>query len=86
MKIITKFLNKNLKILFIFFVFFSVTQCSSSMKLEQFQNNKPVFKLEEYFKGKTVARGVFEDQVKAKKALSQRANRKSKKEHRIRYL
>ncbi len=31
------------------------------MKLEQFQNNKPVFKLEEYFKGKTVARGVFED-------------------------
>ncbi len=61
MKIITKFLNKNLKILFIFFVFFSVTQCSSSMKLEQFQNNKPVFKLEEYFKGKTVARGVFED-------------------------
>ena len=61
MKIITNFLNKNLKILFIFFIFFSVTQCSSSMKLEQFKNNKPEFKLEEYFKGKTVARGVFED-------------------------
>ena len=41
MKIITNFLNKNLKILFIFFIFFSVTQCSSSMKLEQFKNNKP---------------------------------------------
>ena len=61
MKIITNFLNKNLKRLFIFFIFFSVTQCSSSMKLEQFKNNKPEFKLEEYFKGKTVARGVFED-------------------------
>jgi hypothetical protein len=34
MKIITNFLNKNLKRLFIFFIFFSVTQCSSSMKLE----------------------------------------------------
>jgi len=60
MKIITNFLNKKLRILFIFFIFFSVTQCST-MKLEQFQNNKPEFKLEEYFKGKTVARGVFED-------------------------
>lgn len=61
MTIIINFLNKKSKILFIFFIFFSVTQCSSSMKLEQFKNNKPEFKLEEYFKGKTVARGVFED-------------------------
>ena len=59
MKIIINFLNRNIKILFIFFVFFSVTQCSSSMKLEDFKNNKTEFKLEEYFKGKTVARGVF---------------------------
>ncbi|NCU63188.1 MAG: DUF3833 domain-containing protein, partial [Candidatus Fonsibacter lacus] len=50
MKIIINFLNRNIKILFIFFVFFSVTQCSSSMKLEDFKNNKPEFKLEEYFK------------------------------------
>ncbi len=49
------------RVLTILFIFFSVTQCSSSMKLEQFHNNKPESKLEEYFKGKTVARGVFED-------------------------
>ena len=67
---IMNFLNRNLKILFIFFVFFSVTQCSSSMKLEDFKNTKPEFKLEEYFKGKTVARGVFEDRFGNVKKVS----------------
>jgi hypothetical protein len=33
----------------------------SSMNLKDFENKKPVLKLEEYFKGKTIARGVFED-------------------------
>jgi len=45
-------------ILWIFFLNF--LGCTA-MKLENFQNNKPILKLEEYFKGKTVARGLFED-------------------------
>jgi len=49
-----------LKIKKIFFVIFFLYGCTS-MKLENFQNNKPILKLEEYFKGKTVARGLFED-------------------------
>jgi len=44
MKIITKFLNKNLKILFIFFVFFSVTQCSSSIFDRIYENYYKIFK------------------------------------------
>ena len=33
----------------------------SNMKLEDYKNKKPILKLEEYFNGKTIARGVFED-------------------------
>ncbi len=31
------------------------------MKLEDYKHKKPILKLEEYFNGKTIARGVFED-------------------------
>ena len=31
------------------------------MKLEDYKDKKPILKLEEYFNGKTIARGVFED-------------------------
>ena len=31
------------------------------MKLSDYKDKKPLLKLEEYFEGKTIARGVFED-------------------------
>ena len=31
------------------------------MKLDDYKDKKPILKLEEYFNGKTVARGIFED-------------------------
>jgi hypothetical protein len=40
------------------------------MKLEDFKNTKPEFKLEEYFKGKTVARRRFEDRFGNVKKVS----------------
>ena len=46
-------------IVFIFF-FLLINGCSN-MKLEDYKDKKPVLKLEEYFNGKTIARGVFED-------------------------
>ena len=33
----------------------------SNMKLSDYKDKKPLLKLEEYFEGKTIARGVFED-------------------------
>ena len=32
----------------------------SNMKLSDYKDKKPLLKLEEYFEGKTIARGVFE--------------------------
>ena len=46
-------------IIFIF-IFFLINGCSN-MKLDDYKDKKPVLKLEEYFDGKTIARGVFED-------------------------
>lgn len=47
---------------FIFILAISVllNNCSN-MKIDQFKNKTPILKLEEYFAGKTIARGVFED-------------------------
>ena len=42
------------------FIFLLINACSN-MKLEDYKNKKPILKLEEYFNGKTIARGVFED-------------------------
>ena len=42
------------------FIFLLITACSN-MKLEDYKDKKPILKLEEYFNGKTIARGVFED-------------------------
>jgi len=56
----TKFFKRTLSFPVIILILFLLNGCST-MKLEQFQNNKPVLKLEEYFKGKTFARGLFED-------------------------
>ena len=38
-----------------------LTSCSSDMNINDFSNNKPKFKLEEYFNGKTEAWGMFHD-------------------------
>ena len=35
----------------------------SNMNLSDYKDKKPLLKLEEYFKGKTIARGVFEDRL-----------------------
>ena len=48
---------KNFAILILIFIF---TGCSN-MKLDDYKDKKPILKLEEYFNGKTVARGIFED-------------------------
>jgi hypothetical protein len=48
------------KSLFIIFLFLLTTGCST-MNLKDFANNKPEFKLEEYFLGKTSASGLFID-------------------------
>jgi hypothetical protein len=37
-----------------------LTGCST-MNLEDYKDKKPILKLEEYFNGKSIARGVFED-------------------------
>jgi hypothetical protein len=42
------------------FIFLLINGCSN-MKLEDYKDKKPILKLEEYFNGKTIARGVFED-------------------------
>jgi len=56
----TKFFKRTLSFPVILLLLFLLNGCST-MKLNAFQNNKPVLKLEEYFKGKTIARGLFED-------------------------
>ena len=48
---------KNLIVIFIFII---LNGCSN-MKLEDYKDKRPVLKLEDYFNGKTIARGVFED-------------------------
>ncbi len=48
------------KILFISFLAFGLLGCSN-MNLSNFSDNKPVFKIEEYFLGKTSASGLFID-------------------------
>ena len=45
---------------YLILVCFILSGCSD-MNLEDYKDKKPVLKLEEYFNGKTVARGVFED-------------------------
>tara|TARA_B100000989_G_scaffold83918_1_gene60150 strand:+ start:129 stop:656 length:528 start_codon:yes stop_codon:yes gene_type:complete len=49
-----------MKNILIIIFFFLINGCSN-MKLEDYKDKKPVLKLEEYFNGKTIARGVFED-------------------------
>ena len=44
----------------VFFVFF-INACSNKMNVEQFENNKPTFSLEDYFNGRTEAWGMFHD-------------------------
>ncbi|MDD7805525.1 MAG: DUF3833 domain-containing protein [Endozoicomonas sp. (ex Botrylloides leachii)] len=44
----------------LFFSVLSLTGCSS-MKVNDFKNNKPEFKIEDYFQGKTQGWGIFED-------------------------
>ena len=46
---------------FLIITFFFLTSCSSDMNINDFSNNKPKFKLEEYFNGKTEAWGMFHD-------------------------
>ena len=48
------------KSLLLGFLVLIVTGCSN-MKLEDFADKKPEFKLEEYFLGKTTASGLFID-------------------------
>ena len=43
------------------FIFFLITSCSNDMNIESFSRNKPAFKLEDYFNGKTEAWGMFHD-------------------------
>ena len=38
-----------------------LTACGTSMKVSDYQNNRPILKLEEYFSGETRAWGLFED-------------------------
>tara|TARA_B100000963_G_scaffold359123_1_gene385523 strand:+ start:21282 stop:21830 length:549 start_codon:yes stop_codon:yes gene_type:complete len=49
-----------MKKLVIITLLFLINGCSN-MNLEDYKNKKPLLKLEEYFAGKTIARGVFED-------------------------
>ena len=46
---------------FLIVTFLFLTSCSTDMKITDFSNNKPQFKLEEYFNGKTEAWGMFHD-------------------------
>ncbi len=46
---------------FLFIIILFILNSCSGMNLEDYKDKKPVLKLEEYFNGKTIARGVFED-------------------------
>ena len=46
---------------FLIVTLFFLTSCSSDMNINDFSKNKPKFKLEEYFNGKTEAWGMFHD-------------------------
>ena len=46
---------------FLIVTFLFLTSCSTDMKITDFSKNKPQFKLEEYFNGKTEAWGMFHD-------------------------
>ena len=46
---------------FLIVTFLFLTSCSTDMNITDFSNNKPQFKLEEYFNGKTEAWGMFHD-------------------------
>ena len=46
---------------FLIVTFLFLTSCSTDMNINDFSNNKPKFKLEEYFNGKTEAWGMFHD-------------------------
>ena len=48
---------KNFVIILLIFI---LNGCSN-MKLSDYKDKKPLLKLENYFEGKTIARGVFED-------------------------
>ena len=48
---------RNFVIIFLILIF---SGCSD-MNLSDYKDKKPLLKLEEYFEGKTIARGVFED-------------------------
>ena len=49
------------KILFAGVLVVLVLSGCTGMKIEEFENAKPTFVLEEYFKGKVSAAGIFED-------------------------
>lgn len=53
-------MNKVYKYLILFVAFLYLNNCST-MNLEDYKNNNPKLVLENFFSGKTVARGVFED-------------------------
>ena len=46
---------------FLIVTFLFLISCSTDMNINDFSNNKPKFKLEEYFNGKTEAWGMFHD-------------------------
>ena len=46
---------------FLIVTFLFLTSCSTDMNITDFSKNKPQFKLEEYFNGKTEAWGMFHD-------------------------
>ena len=50
-----------IKNIFLTITLLIVLNSCTTMKLEEFKLKKPELKLEEYFLGKTTARGVFED-------------------------
>ena len=53
-------MNKVHKYLILFVGFLYLNNCST-MNLEDYKNNNQKLVLENFFSGKTVARGVFED-------------------------
>ena len=57
-------MNKVCKYLILFVAFLYLNNCST-MNLEDYKNNNPKLVLENFFSGKTVARGVFEDRFGA---------------------
>lgn len=48
------------KVAYLFLIIFAISGCST-MNVNDYENNQPEFVLEEYFNGKTVAYGVFEN-------------------------